>query len=347
MRWPATIGILLAAGVCRAADEVPIRLAWPPSDAEYSVTFVRSISAPRDLKIRRGFFAKLARLVAGPSKGSRGLLRPFSIALDGDGRLLITDRAGPGVHILDPVRKKYRRLQGTRKERFRSPIDVDTDARGNIYVTDSDLGKIFVFRRNGKFDRFIGDAGGEGLYKRPTGIAIDRASGRIYLTDTLRHAVEVIDSRGKAVERWGERGEGPGEFNFPTDVALARDRVFVLDAMNFRVQVFDRQGAYITSFGKPINAPGGLFRPKGIAVDEKRELVYVVDAMFEIVQAFTYEGELVMAFGHGGAKPGEFFLPAGICVDPEGRLLVADSYNARVQIFRPRRARAAALVGKR
>jgi len=299
------------------------------------------------LKIRRGLFSKLVGVMAGPSKKSRSLLRPFSIAVDSQGRILITDRAGRGVHILDQARKKYRRLEGSRKQRFRSPIDLDTDARGNIYVTDSDLGKIFVFRRNGKFDRFIGDAGGEGLYKRPTGIAIDQDSGRIYLTDTLRHAVEVIDAGGRPLERWGKRGEGPGEFNFPTDIALARDRVFVLDAMNFRVQVFDRKGAYITSFGKPINAPGGLFRPKGIAVDEKRELVYVVDAMFELVQAFTFDGELVMAFGHGGVNPGEFFLPAGICVDPEGRLLVADSYNARVQVFRPHLAHAAVLTGNR
>ena len=347
MRWLATIGVLLAAGLCRAADEVPIRLAWPPANAEYSVTFLDSVSTPRDLRIRRGFFSKLVRVVAGPSKRRRSLLRPFFIAVDREGRLLITDRAGPAVHILDPRRKKYKRLDGARKERFRSPIDVDTDARGNIYVTDSDRGKIFVFRKNGKFDRFIGDAGGEGLYKRPTGIAIDKTSGRIYLTDTLRHAVEVIDAAGRPLERWGERGEGPGEFNFPTDIALAPDRVFVLDAMNFRVQVFDRKGAFLTSFGKPVNEPGGLFRPKGIAVDEGRKLVYVVDAMFELVQAFTYDGELVWAFGHGGTKPGEFFLPAGICVDPEGRLLVADSYNSRVQVFRPRPARSAGLVRRR
>ncbi len=341
------IAILLAAGAGRAADEAPVRLAWPQSDAGYSVTFLRSISTPRDLKIRRGFFSKLARIVAGPSKRSRGLLRPFSVAVDREGRILITDRAGPAVHILDPRRKKYKRLDGARKQRFRSPIDVDTDTRGNIYVTDSDLGKIFVFRRNGKFDRFIGDAGGEGLYKRPTGIAIDRESGRIYLTDTLRHAVEVLDAQGRPLERWGKRGEGPGEFNFPTDIALAPDRVFVLDSMNFRVQVFDRKGTFLASFGKPVNEPGGLFRPKGIAVDEGRKLVYVVDAMFELVQAFTYAGELVWAFGHGGAKPGEFFLPAGICVDAEGRLLVADSYNSRVQVFRPRPARQARLVRRR
>ena len=339
--------ILLAAAPCWGGDEIAIRLAWPRSGAEYRISYLQSISAPRDLKIRRGLFSKLVRVVAGPSKRSRGLLRPFSIAVDGEGRLLITDRAASAVHVLDPGRKKYKRLDGARKQRFRSPIDVDTDRQGNIYVTDSDLGKVFVFRNNGKFDRFIGDAGGEGLYKRPTGLAVDGETGRIYLTDTLRHAVEILDARGRPLERWGERGEGPGEFNFPTDVALASDRVFVLDAMNFRVQVFDRSGTYITSFGKPVNEPGGLFRPKGIAVDEARGLVYVVDAMFELVQAFTYDGELVWAFGHGGAKPGEFSLPAGICVDREGRLLVADSYNARVQIFRPHPARAAGLVRRR
>ena len=59
-----------------------------------------------------------------------------------------------------------------------------------------------------------------------------------------------------------------------------------------------------------------------------------VDAMFEVVEAFTPDGKLVFAFGTPGEAPGQFRLPSGILALDDGSLLVADSYNGRVQIFR-------------
>jgi DNA-binding beta-propeller fold protein YncE len=217
---------------------------------------------------------------------------------------------------------------------LRSPIGAGVDAAGNLYVADSDLGKIFVFRQDGRFSRFLGDAKGEGLYKRPTGLAIDRGTGEIYLTETLRHKVLVLDRQGGVIREWGKRGEGPGEFNYPVSVAVHAERVFVLDSMNFRVQVFTRQGRFVSAFGKLANEPGGFFRPKSLAFDVRTGLLFVVDAMFEVVQAFTPEGKLVFAFGTPGEAPGQFRLPSGVLALDDGLLVVADPYNSRVQMFR-------------
>jgi len=342
-----TAPILLAAAL-QAGDRkasIPIPLAWPSSGASRRIEYLESISSPADLSIRRGWFSRLGDIVLGPSEKPRRLLRPFTIAADPQGRLLVADPETPAVHLFDPRRNRHKVLQGPSRQPLESPIGVDFDASGNFYVSDSALGKIFVFDKEGRFRRFIGDAGGEGIFKRPTGLAVDRAANRIYLTDTLRHQVYVLDAQGRVERQWGQRGAGAGEFNYPTAVALAEDRVFVLDAMNFRVQVFTRAGAYVSSFGSPVNEPGGFFRPKGLAVDEQRELVFVVDALFEVVQAFTFEGKLVFAFGRPGSGPGEFHLPAGICLLADGRLLVADSHNGRLQVFRPLAELAAARRG--
>jgi len=311
--------------------EVP--LAWPTGPAAVRIDYLESISSPADLSIRRGFFSRFADLVFGPGEHPRGLVRPFSIAVDSEKRLLVADLAC--VHVLDPSHRKHKILQGPGREPLKSPIGLDADAAGNIYVSDSALGKIFVFDKEGRFLRFLGDARGEGIFKRPTGLAVDRAANRIYLTDTLRHKVYVLHTNGSTEREWGGRGEGPGEFNFPIAVTVAGDRVYVLDAMNFRVQVFTPTGAFVSTFGSPGNAPGRFFRPKALAADQKNRLVFVVDAMFEVVQAFTFAGDLVVAFGAPGSGPGEFRLPAGICVEPGGRILVADSYNARIQVFHP------------
>ena len=318
-----------------AADTKPaVPLAWPESGASYQVEFVGSIRSPEDLGLKRSIWARFGSVLTGESEKPRRLVRPFSVAGATLDRLLITDPGAGDVRLLDRSNKKYASLEGPARQRLRSPIGAGVDSAGHFYVADSELGKIFVFRQNGRFSHFLGDAKGEGLYKRPTALAIDGASGEIYLTETLRHKVLVLDRQGRVLREWGKRGEGPGEFNFPVAVAVHSDRVFVLDAMNFRVQVFTRQGRFVTAFGKLANEPGGFIRPKGLAFDARTGLLFVIDAMVEVVQAFTPEGVLVFAFGTPGEGPGQFRLPSGILALDDGLLLVADAYNGRVQTFR-------------
>ena len=82
-----------------------------------------------------------------------------------------------------------------------TPQCVAVDAQDNIYVTDSDAGVIFVFEPSGKFLRAIGSLkGGEGYFKRPTGIAVDSAAQRIYVTDTLRDEVFILDMQGNVLQ---------------------------------------------------------------------------------------------------------------------------------------------------
>lgn len=333
------ICLLLASAAPTAVETPPVfvPLAWPETGAPVQVEYLGSFAKDEDLSIRRGFWSRLVDFAAGgPGRRFTTLSRPFTPATDVDGRLLVADPGTPGVHLFDAKKKSHKVLRGPSRLPLKSPIGVDSDAAGNIYATDSASGRIFVFDREGRFTRFIGEMKSEGYFKRPTGLAIDRTARELYLTDTLDHSVHVVSTSGTIERSWGRRGSQPGEFNFPTAVALADNRVFVLDSMNFRIQVFTPDGKYIGGFGHAANEPGGFFRPKGLAIDASNQLVLVVDAMFEAVQAFTYEGRLVWAFGHGGAGPGEFRLPAGICVHPDGRLLVADSYNGRIQSFRSR-----------
>lgn len=312
-----------------------VPLAWPEANAPVVVEYLGAIATDEDLSIRRGFWSRLGDMILGESdRRVTAVTRPFAAAADPGGRLLVADPGTPGVHVFDLAKRSHRVLRGPSHLSMRSPVGVDTDAAGTIYATDSATGRVYVFDREGRFTRFIGEVKGEGYFKRPTGLAVDREARRIYLTDTLQHAVYVVSTDGRIERSWGRRGEQPGDFNFPTAVALGVNRVFVLDSMNFRVQVFTPEGEYLSSFGRAANEPGGFFRPKGLAVDSVNELVLVVDAMFEVVQAFTYDGQLRWAFGRGGRGPGEFNLPAGVLVRPDGRVLVADSHNGRIQTFR-------------
>ncbi len=298
-----------------------------------TLSWERSFSSESEVKPNRGFWTKVVDVIAG-APDYHVLVRPYSVATDSHGRILVTDPGAEGVHIFDFAQHKYKFIQRTeKKESMRTPQCVAVDAQDNIYVTDSEAGDIFVFDSNGKYQRVIGSLkGGEGYFKRPTGIAVDSAAQRIYVTDTLRDQVFVLDLQGNVVQTIGKTGEGKGEFNLPTELRLAGPNLMVVDSMNFRVQVFDRSGAFEYSVGTIGDSPGAMFRPKGVGVDSEGDL-YVVDGLWGLVQVFNRQGQLLYYFGAQGTHAGEFQLPAGLFIDQDDRVLVVDSFNRRVQVF--------------
>jgi DNA-binding beta-propeller fold protein YncE len=53
------------------------------------------------------------------------------------------------------------------------------------------------------------------------------------------------------------------------------------------------------------------------------------------VHRFTADGELLHSWGEPGSGPGQFRLPHGIRIASDGRVLVADRENDRIQAFDP------------
>jgi DNA-binding beta-propeller fold protein YncE len=309
--------------------------AWEMSlDGGRKLTWEHSFSSESEVKPNRGFWNKLVDIVAG-APDFHSLVRPYGIATDSRGRIIVTDPGAEGVHIFDFTQHKYKFIQRTGKSRdsMHTPQCVAVDAQDNIYVTDSDAGEIFVFEPSGKYLHAIGSLkGGEGYFKRPTGIAVDSVAQRIYITDTLRDEVFILDMQGNILQTIGKRGEADGEFNLPTELRLDGPNLLVVDAMNFRVQAFDRAGTFQYSIGKIGDSLGAIFRPKAVSVDSESDL-YVVDSQWGVVQIFNRKGELLYYFGSPGTHAGEFQLPSGLYIDRDDRVFVVDSYNRRVQVF--------------
>ncbi len=297
------------------------------------LSFERSFSSQRDVKVKRSFWSKLVDVIAGEAE-MHPLVNPYEVVTDSHDRIIITDPGAAGIHIFDFAQQKYKFISREReKNGLVAPQCVAVDAADNIYVTDSESGKIFVFEPSGKFQRTIGSLkGGEGFFKRPTGIAVDSAAQRIYVTDTLRNQIFVLDMQGGVLQTIGKAGTAEGEFNFPTELRLHGDQLVVVDAMNFRVQVLDRSGKFRYSIGRFGEDRGGMFRPKGVGLDSEGHL-YVVESILGLVQVFDQEGNFLYYFGQKGTGFGQFQLPAGLWIDRNDRVLVVDSYNRRVQVF--------------
>ncbi|MGD0891759.1 MAG: 6-bladed beta-propeller [Terracidiphilus sp.] len=342
-RHPLYAGLLLA---CAAVVSLPLWASqksktqavpeqWEMSlDGGRKLTWEHSFSSEQEVKPNRSFWNKLADVIAG-APDYHSLVRPYSVVSDSHGRIIVTDPGAAGVHIFDFAQHKYKFIQrwGKSRDSMLAPQCVAVDAQDNIYVTDSTAGVIFVFEPNGKFVHAIGSLkGGEGYFKRPTGIAVDSAAHQIYVTDTLRDEVFVLDMQGNILKTIGKTGDGNGEFNLPTELRLVGPNLMVVDALNFRVQVFDRSGAFLYSVGKLGDSPGAMFRPKGIAADSEGDL-YVVDGLWGMVQVFNQQGQLLYYFGSSGTHAGEFQLPAGLFIDHNDQVLIVDSFNRRVQVF--------------
>ncbi len=159
-----------------------------------------------------------------------------------------------------------------------------------IYVTDRYHGRVLQFSDPmGRllYKRQWGALGGEaGQLKDPTGIAVDRNSGRVYVADGTHLHVFSGDLVPAGV--WGEAGADVGELDGAQGVAVDRyGRVYVADTGNCRVQVFDSSGTCLGQFGAAGDAEGHFLEPTDVAVAPTGDNdIYVLDTGRHVVLKF-------------------------------------------------------------
>lgn len=257
------------------------------------------------------------------------LQRPVSGMTDAQGRVYVADAGQQAVMVFDMQAKRLRRWAFAADDAdFLSPVAVVPDGAGGIYVTDSLLGAIVHLDRDGKPLGMIGKE----FLQRPTGLARDVATGLLYVTDTQRHQVLVVSPEGELLDTIGHRGNGVGEFNFPTHLTIAGDDLYVADSLNFRIQVFTLKGDGKLTFGRVGLNVGDMARPKGVGVGGDGR-IYVVESYYDHLLIFNPLGELLLAIGGTGLGEGQFYLPSGVWTDGRGRVYVADMFNGRVAVF--------------
>ena len=257
------------------------------------------------------------------------LKRPQSGVTDELGRVYVTDISNQAVFVFDqPAGKLHIWNQATEKTNFVTPIGIALGLSGQILVADADLGQVFRLDLEGKP---LGSFG-NGVLKRPTGLARDAKRGRIYVSDTHAHDIKVFDDAGILLEVMAQRGDGENELNFPTHLVFGGDKLYVADTMNARVQIFDADGKFINTFGRRGLNFGDLTRPKGVTVDGEGN-IYVVESYYDHLLMFNSNGEFLMPIGGSGKDVGQFYLPSGVWNDSRGRIYVADMFNGRIVIF--------------
>lgn len=303
------------------------KLVWPSPPDEARIEYVASVSDYKDLGIKKGFFSKAFDFLFGEEE--KPLSSPFGIYADKD-RIYVTDISYKSLYIFDKKKNKVITIEGTDTENFLYPIDVVTDKKGDIYVSDSVRAKVFVFENNGDFSHTIAPK----ELQRPVGLAISADGDKLYIVDALLSKIHVTTLDGKYLNSIGKKGDGDGEFNRPTFMDVGSDgKLYISDSMNHRVQILDKDGNFINKFGHLGQEIGSFGSPRGIALDTHGN-IYVSDTMFNNIQIFNQNGELLMLLGGYGDKKGQFSLPEDISITSQNSINITDVNNGRVQIFR-------------
>jgi len=258
------------------------------------------------------------------------LQRPQSGVVDENGRILVTDVSRSAVYVFDQVNGRldvWEFAEGFRH--FAAPTGIALGPAGRVFVADADLKMVFMLDATGKGATLIG----KGQLERPTGLAWDANAALLYVADTQAHQIKVFDATGRLVRTIGRRGEAPGEFNYPTYLALNRGKLLVADTMNARVQVItlDDSASPIIVGERGINV-GKFVRPKGVATDSENN-IYVVESYHDHLLIFDDQARFLLPIGGAGKEAGNFYLPAGIWIDRGNRVFVADTFNGRIAIF--------------
>ena len=179
------------------------------------------------------------------------------------------------------------------------------------------------------------------------GVAVD-SRDRVYLFCRAEHPLLVYDPDGRFVTDWDHQKH---LFRRPHGITIGPDdSVYLTDDVGHTVRKFTRDGQLIFTLGVPDQASdtgysgrletivrGGppFNRPTNVAVAANGDL-YVSDGYGNArVHHFDADGRLVRSWGVPGAQPGAFNLPHGVAALADGRVLVADRENDRIQVFSP------------
>jgi len=177
---------------------------------------------------------------------------------------------------------------------------VATDSRDRVYVFNRSEHPVIVYERDGGF---LG-SWGEGVFTRPHGITIT-PDDVVYCADDTDHTVRKFTTDGRLLQTLGNLNQGSDSGYDGSDLRTIQ------------------RGA--GPFNRPTRlslAPGGD--------------LYVSDGYGNArVHRFSAAGELIQSWGEPGDGVGQFHLPHSVWVHADGRVIVCDRENDRVQFFSP------------
>jgi len=228
-------------------------------------------------------------------------------------------------------------------DQLSSPVGLAFDIhRGLLLVVDSNNHRVQVFScDDGSLVSKLGGEEGDqpGQFAYPWGLAIDHDHDRILITDKNKHRIQSWSlSEHKFLSCIGKRGSRDLEFKYARGIAIDKHhhRIIIVDRLNNRLVFLSSIDlSFLFKIGGTKGSqPSEFYCPSSIAIDDDRHRIIVTDTLNHRVQVLSLiDGSFLFEFGSSGNQPCQFSRPQGVCIDNQGRIIVADSNNYRLQSF--------------
>ena len=219
-------------------------------------------------------------------------------------------------------------LQSIRNEeqnKSNLPLSAQGDIEKPIEVSTS-LDKGFTFVNMwGSFGKGNGRFDGQN--------DVDPFNGRVYVADYANHRIQVFDTKGNYMTKWGTYGEENGQIHKASALSVVPSgNIYLSDQFNYRIQVFTSNGTFVTAWGTKGEGDGQFLHPHVPGVDSEGN-VYVSDRDWANVQKFTGDGKFIMKWSEEGSNDGQLSKPESVIIDSKDNVYVADFGNHRIQKF--------------
>jgi len=292
------------------------------------------------LKLAPGSSLTEPKLVTTFDGGQQRLARPLALAVGAQGNIYVADTGNNRITVFNSKGELINFFGGTgnREGQLNFPSGISISRSGKVYVADYKNNRVAVFDTDGKFLRVVASGSisgldGKPLMFSPVTLVVD-AQEHLYISDTFRQRILVLDSNGQLLRVIGREGGRPGEILYANGLAVDEKgkQLIVSDSNNARIQAFDLEGKFLWQQDK-IGKSSKLVVPKGVVVADG--IIYVADSLAQRIAAFDTQGKFLYMFGSRSADVDGFNFPSGLAWSPElSYLLISDRENDRIDIYR-------------
>jgi DNA-binding beta-propeller fold protein YncE len=250
---------------------------------------------------------------------------PRDVAVLSNGNLVVADTGNRRVQIFDATGNPLGEVTGE-PESLEEPLAVAVTSQDEILVLESELQWIYRYDATGQFiDRFGGPVA---RLFHPRGLTV-LADGTIVVADTGGARLAFFASDGTMAGNVGSLGNGPGQFNEPTDMLQdTTGSYFVVEAENNRLQRIDARGnplgQWAIQAAYAFNGPHLALGPDGS--------IFVTEPENGSLSRYAPDGSLLDTWQSIG--PVNLAGPVGIYFDAvTNRLYITDIMTHQIHIF--------------
>lgn len=180
---------------------------------------------------------------------------------------------------------------------------------------------------------------GDGQFNEPWGVAV-APHGEIFVADTWNGRIQVFDSNGTFLRKWGyfnttngELGDAMALFG-PRGIAIdLAGNVLVADTGNKRILQYDANGTLIQQVGGGGVVGGRFEEPTGVAVSPVDGSIWVADTWNRRIQQLAPDLSFLAEFPVPSWDSRDIYMKPYLTVAANGDVYVSDPQYYRVFVY--------------